>query len=46
MRERMRALARITRERYRNRVNTIDETSATDFYVAEAEVWVEQAKNQ
>jgi hypothetical protein len=43
-RERMLELARITRERYRNRVNTIEETTATDFYCAEAEIWVEQAK--
>ena len=45
-RDRMRELARITRERYRNRVITIEETSATDFYVAEAVVWIEQAKNR
>jgi hypothetical protein len=45
-RNRMRELARITRERYRNRVNTIDETSATDFYLAEAEVWIAQAKSR
>jgi hypothetical protein len=44
--DRMRDLARITRERYRNRVNTIEEATATEFYIAEAEVWLEQAKNR
>jgi hypothetical protein len=44
-RDRMRKLGRITHERYQNRVNTVDEVTAVDFYVAEAEVWVEQAKN-
>jgi site-specific recombinase XerD len=44
--ERMRELARITRDRYRNRVNTIEETTATEFYIAEAEIWLEQAKNK
>ena len=43
---RMRELARITRERYRNRVNTVEETTATEFYIAEADVWLEQAKNK
>jgi hypothetical protein len=43
-RDRMRELARITRDRYRNRVNTVEEASATDFYIAEAEIWIEQAK--
>jgi hypothetical protein len=45
-RDRMRELARITRERYRNRVNTVEEASATDFYIAEAEIWIEQAKSK
>jgi site-specific recombinase XerD len=45
-RERMRELARITRDRYRNRYNTIEEATATDYYNAEAEVWIEQAKNK
>jgi hypothetical protein len=45
-RDRLRELSRITRERYRNRVITIDEVSATDYYVAEAEIWVEQAKSR
>jgi site-specific recombinase XerD len=44
--ERMRELARVTRDRYRNRVNTIEETTATEFYIAEAEIWLEQAKNR
>jgi site-specific recombinase XerD len=44
--DRMRELARITRDRYRNRVNTIEEATATEFYNAEAEVWLEQAKNK
>jgi len=43
-RDRMRELARITHDRYRNRVITIEEASATDFYVAEAVVWMEQAR--
>jgi hypothetical protein len=43
-RDRMRKLARITHERYQNRVNTVDEVSATDFYIAEADGWVEQAR--
>jgi hypothetical protein len=42
--DRMRSLARITRERYKNRVNPIEEVTAADFYVTEAEIWVEQAK--
>jgi hypothetical protein len=45
-RDRMRDLARITHERYRTRVTTIEEASATDFYSVEAEIWLEQAKNQ
>jgi hypothetical protein len=45
-RDRMRELARITRDRYRNRVITIEEASATDFYLAEAVLWIEQAKNR
>ena len=45
-RDRMRDLARITRDRYRNRVNTVEEASATDFYIAEAEIWIEQAKSK
>ena len=45
-RDRMRELARITHERYRNRINTIDEVSATDFFTAEAEIWIEQAKRK
>ncbi|HLJ93048.1 MAG TPA: hypothetical protein VKU02_07635 [Gemmataceae bacterium] len=44
--DRMRELARITRDRYRNRINTIEEATATEFYIAEAEVWLEQAKRQ
>ncbi len=44
--DRMRELARITRDRYRNRINTIEEASAAEFYIAEAEVWLEQAKRQ
>ncbi len=43
--DRMRQLAQVTRDRYRNRVNTIEEVTATDFYSAEAEIWIEQAKN-
>jgi hypothetical protein len=42
-RDRMRQLARITRDRYRNRVSTVEEATGTDFYIAEAEVWLEQA---
>ena len=41
----LRGAAQMTRERYRNRVNTIEEVTATDFYMAEAEAWKEQAKN-
>jgi hypothetical protein len=44
--ERMRELSRITRGRYQNRVNTLDEASATDYYRFEAQIWLEQAKNQ
>jgi hypothetical protein len=43
-RDRLFELARITRERFRNRVNTVEEATATDFYCAEAELWIEQAK--
>ena len=43
--ERMRDLSRITHARYQNRVNTIDEASASDFYRLEAQVWLEQAKS-
>jgi hypothetical protein len=39
---RMQKLAQITRDRFRNRIVTIDEVSATDFYNAEAGVWLEQ----
>jgi hypothetical protein len=42
--ERMRELARITRDRFRNRVNTVEEVTAIDFYTAEARVWLEQAR--
>jgi hypothetical protein len=41
--ERMRELSRITHERYRNRVNTVEEVSASDFYQLEARAWLEQA---
>jgi len=44
--DRMRELARITRDRYRNRVNTIEEATATEYYTAEAEIWIKQAKNK
>lgn len=42
-RQRMGELARITHDRYRNRINTIEEVTATEFYNAEADVWIEQA---
>jgi hypothetical protein len=45
-RDRMRQLARITRDRYRNRVSTLDEAAGTDFYVTEAELWVQQARSK
>lgn len=45
-RDRMRELARITRDRFRNRVTTVEEASAAGFYVAEAEIWIEQAKSK
>src|SRR5947208_3396026 len=35
-RDRMRELARVTRDRYRDRVTTIDEVTSTDYYNAEA----------
>jgi len=35
---------RITRDRFRNRVNTIEEVSAADSYTVEARFWVEQAE--
>jgi hypothetical protein len=44
--ERMRELSRITHARYQNRVNTLDEASATDYYLSEAQIWLEQAKKQ
>jgi len=43
--DRMRELYRITHERYRNRVNTIEEVSASDFYQLEARLWLDQAAN-
>jgi hypothetical protein len=42
--DRMRELSRVTHDRYRLRVTTIDEATATEFYTAEAQVWLEQAK--
>jgi hypothetical protein len=44
--DRMHQLARITRGRYKNRVNTVDEVTATDYYNAEAEIWLEEAKSR
>ena len=44
--DRMRELARVTRGRFRNRVNTIEEATAVDFYTAESAVWIEQARNK
>src|SRR5205807_1229122 len=44
--ERMRELTRITHERFRNRLNTIEEVSATEYYIAEANIWMEQARNK
>jgi hypothetical protein len=44
--ERMRDLSRITHDRYQNRVNTVDEVSASDFYRFEAQIWLEQAKKK
>jgi hypothetical protein len=44
--DRMRELTRITRERFRSRVNTTEEASAVDFYGTEAEIWLEQARNK
>jgi hypothetical protein len=44
--DRMRDLARMTHDRFENRVNTIDEVSASDFYRLEAQIWLEQAKNR
>jgi hypothetical protein len=43
---RIRELARAARDRYRIRTNTIEEVTSTDFYSAEAEVWLEQARNR
>jgi hypothetical protein len=44
-RERMQKLARITRDRYQARANTVEEVTATEFYLAEAALWFEQIKN-
>jgi hypothetical protein len=43
---RIRDLARFARDRYRVRTNTIEEVTATEFYSTEAEIWIEQAKQQ
>jgi hypothetical protein len=42
--DRMRALSRITHERFKNRVNPIEEATAAEYYLVEAEIWAEQAK--
>jgi hypothetical protein len=43
---RIRELARAARDRYRIRTNTIEEVTSTDFYSAEAELWLERARNR
>jgi hypothetical protein len=43
---RIRELARVARDRYRVRTNTIEEVTSTEFYGAEAEAWIEEAKNK
>ncbi len=42
--DRMKDLERITRERYQSKLVTIDQLTATAYYVAEAQIWLEQAK--
>ena len=42
----MQELSRITRGRYGNKVNTLDEVSASDFYRLEAQIWLEQARTR
>ena len=41
---RMRQLRQATRGRWQNRVNTVEEVTATDYYIVEAEIWLEQAR--
>jgi hypothetical protein len=43
---RMRDLGKVAYDRFRLRVNTIDEVTAADFYVAEAEIWLARAKSR
>jgi hypothetical protein len=41
---RVREIEQVTKSRYRQRLITIDQVRAAEFYVAEAEVWLSQAK--
>jgi hypothetical protein len=43
---RMRELERITKDRFRNRVNPIEETTAAEFYALEAEIWLTRARKR
>jgi hypothetical protein len=43
---RMRELERVARDRFRNRFVPVEESTAAQFYRAEAEIWLERAKNR
>jgi hypothetical protein len=43
---RMLDLARVAHDRYRVRTNTIEEVTSTEYYIAEAEAWIELARNK
>jgi hypothetical protein len=43
---RMKELERVARDRFRNRYVPVEEDTAAQFYRAEAEIWLERAKNR
>jgi hypothetical protein len=43
---RMRDLERVARDRFRNRFVPVEEDTAAQFYLAEAEIWLERAKHR
>ncbi len=43
---RMRELERVTKGRYRNRVNPVEEATAAEFYALEAEIWLTRARRR
>jgi LmbE family N-acetylglucosaminyl deacetylase len=44
--ERMLELTRFVRDRYRNRINTIEEVTSAEFFTAEAAIWLDAAKKR